>query len=325
VEEGFAPHSNRQAIENQRRYGHVEGDIPSPLAGWAKANGIKVLPAEKADVLLYAGSELKGDAPYFEVVKKFARLLQAAKIDFGVLDDEPCSGIHAYWMAYHEDFMAAARTTTVKIMSSGAKTVVTPSGSGLGMLRAKYHDHGVDLGNINVLHASEMLGNLIRAKKLKLKRKMSGTATYHDPCFLGRQGERTERWQGETRVALGQLKYEDPPKPIRFGTKGVFDAPREVIRSIPGLEFVEMPRIREHALCCGYGGGGNKEYSDLALSTGRERLREAQSVGAGLLVTACGFCERHFRNSQSQSPGGSELRVVDILDLVFETAALEPA
>jgi Fe-S oxidoreductase len=327
VEEGFAPKSNQEAIENFRRHGHVEGDVLSPLVGWAKANGIKVLPAEKAEVLLYAGSELKGDANYFEVVKKFAKLLKAAKIDFGVLDDEPCSGIHAYWMAYREDFVAAARKTADKIASAGVKTVVTASGTSLGMLRAKYNDYGIDLGTVQIAHATEVLKDLLQAGKLKLSKRVSVKATYHDPCFLGRQSERTEQWQGESRVAFGQVRYEVPPKPIRYGSKGVYDAPRDVIHAIPGIEFVEMPRIKEHALCCGYGGGANKEYRELTEATGNERLQEAESVNADVLVTACGFCERHFRATQKAPEGGNAgkpaMRVVDIIDLVFEASGIE--
>lgn len=323
VEEGFAPPSSREAIENLRRHGHIEGAVASPLVDWAKSNGIKVLPAQTADVVLYAGSELKGDAAYFEVVKKFAKLLTAAGIDFGVLDDEPCSGIHAYWMAYRDDFIKAARKTTAKLHEAGVKTVVTASGTSLGMLRAKYYDYGIDLGGVEVKHASELLRELLRKKKLKLRREVKATATYHDPCFLGRQSERTEKWEGETLVALGQLRYEDPPKQIRYGAKGVYDAPRDVINAIPGLTFVEMPRIKEHALCCGYGGGGNKEYADLTASSGNERLREAESVNAEVLVTACGFCERHFRDTQKASTGAPALRVVDMIDLVFEAAGIE--
>lgn len=327
VSEGFAPASHQQALERIQQKADSLRQA-SPLVQWAEQNGIKVLPRQQAAVVLYGGNELHGDADYFEVVKKIARLMQHAGVDFGVLDAEPDSGIDFYWMAYRDGFVAAAKDAVNCLRSSGAQTLVTASGTSYGMFTAKYHDYGVDLDGIKVLHATQYLQQLIQTRKLRLTRPINARVTYHDPCFLGRQSERTERWQGVKKVELGQLEYSEPTKPIRYG-RGVYDAPRELLQAIPGLEFVEMYRIREHALCCGYGGGGAAEYADLIHATGQERLREASSLDVDLLVTACGYCERQFRQAQAQ-PGendsaSSALRVVDIVDLIYKAAAVSAA
>ena len=321
--QGLAPQAHQQALHNLRVHGHAEGPAATALLDWARAHDIKVLPEQRARYLLYAGSELTADASYFHVVTRLARLLQAAGIDFGILAQEPCSGIQAYWIASREDVLTAARTTAGLIKAAGVTAIVTASGTSLGMLRAKYHDYGIDLGPVQILHASELLAELLHSGKLQLQRPQHVTATYHDPCFLGRQSERTETWSGEIRTALGQLRYEEPPKQIRYGTRGVYDAPREILRAIPGLTFVEMPRIREYALCCGYGGGGLSTYAAMADATGTERVREARSVGADLMVTACGFCEMHLRGTQQRHDSGETgLQVTDLIDLVFESAAI---
>lgn len=342
VSEGFAPASHQQALEHlQQEFDSLRQASPhsvtpcpatprpaSPLVQWAEQNGIKVLPRWQAAVVLYGGNELRGDTHYFEIVKKIARLMQHAGVDFGVLDAEPDSGIDYYWMAYRDGFVAAAENAVSRLRSSGAQTLVTASGTSYGMFTAKYHDYGVDLAGINVLHATQFLQQLINTRKLRLTRPINARVTYHDPCFLGRQSERTERWQGVKKVELGQLEYSEPTKPIRYG-RGVYAAPRELLQAIPGLEFVEMYRTREHALCCGYGGGGATEYADLIHATGQERLREASSLDVDLLVTACGYCERQFRRAQSQ-PGdndnaASALRVVDIVELIYKAAAVSAA
>jgi Fe-S oxidoreductase len=102
--------------------------------------------------------------------------------------------------------------------------------------------------------------------------------TYHDPCHLGRH----------------------------LGENGLYDAPRDVLRAVPGLELVEMTRIRENAWCCGAGAGVSQSDPDYAMWTANERLREAKGTGATALVTSCGWCEKNFkdarRNTGSISP-----------------------
>lgn len=318
---GCAPASHQQALARFQQQGRVRGtDAPSPLVQWAQANGIKVLPRDSAAVLLLAGSELHGDGDYFDVVKKLARLLQKAGVDFGVLEVEPETAVDLYWMACRDAFVSAARATVDTLYQSGVNAVVTPSATAYGMLVAKYYDYGVDLENIRVWHATQFLQHLVDTRKLRLTRPVSARVTYHDPCYLGRHSERTERWQGVKKVALGQLEYSEPRKPVRYG-RGEYEAPRALLRAIPGLELVEMPRTREHALCCGYGGGGHEEYGELIQSTGSERLREADSLAVDLLVSACGFCERQFRQVQSTAPEATALRVIDIVELVYKAAA----
>ncbi len=324
VEAGFAPASNREALENMRQHGHATGPADTRVADWARAQGIKVLPEQRAPVLLLAGDEMHTDPAAFAVIEKLAALLRHAGIDFGVLADEPASGIHAFWAAGRQAFLQAAQTMAEQIAASGAGTVVTASGTALGMLRAKYHDYGVTMADVEVKHASEILADLLQRGKLRPRPAAQPLrVTYHDPCFLGRQSEPTAPWSGEVRVAFGQLHYEEPPKAVRYGTRGVYDAPREVLRALPGIELVEMPRIREYALCCGYGGGGVPEYAELVDASGRERLREAVSVEPDVLATACGFCAHHFQNTQARAGApDSELRIADLVDLVHDAVDL---
>ena len=109
----------------------------------------------------------------------------------------------------------------------------------------------------------------------------------------------------------------DPPKKYRRGTFGVYDPPRNVIKSIPGLDFVEMYRIREYGWCCGAGGGVIDAYPDFTEWTGTQRLREANAVGAEAIVSACPWCERVFLDAAAET--GDKSDVLDILELAEQS------
>ena len=114
------------------------------------------------------------------------------------------------------------------------------------------------------------------------------------------------------------MTYRDPPKKINYGTEGVYEPPRAILKAIAGLDFKEMYRIREYSYCCGAGGGVPHTNPELAHSAALHRIDEARDVGADVLVTACALCETQFR-----SVGENVIPVTDIIDLVFEAAGIE--
>ncbi len=293
------------------------GDEPAS-SDWADGLELKSLPASKAPVLLYAGGGARRDSRHAETARRLAGLFQRAGVDFGVLGEaEPASGLEAYWTGQRRSFEAQARKVVDLLDDSGARTIVTLCGEDLGTLRSKYPRY-CRAPRAKVLHASEFLLALIQKGSLRLTRPVRGRVTYHDPCYLGRQSEAPWAWQGEERQTHGVMRYFVPPKPINYGVDGVFDAPRRVLRLIPGLQFVEMPRIREYAYCCGGGGGVPEAHPQVARSAALQRVEEARSVGADKLVTACQHCRQNLVRWQ----GGASMPVVDLVDLVYEAAGL---
>ena len=121
------------------------------------------------------------------------------------------------------------------------------------------------------------------------------SVTWHDPCLLGRRSEIFVPWNGEIQ-AYG---LHVPPKVWRRGENGCYEEPRKLIRRIPGLEFTEMPRHAEEAWCC----GGSISETEPVLSgrIAKERRREAASVNAEAVITACPFCEDSL---QKDAPEG---------------------
>jgi Fe-S oxidoreductase len=248
----------------------------------------------------------------WEVAQVTITLLQKAGVDVGIAgESESCCGGRAYQMGYREDFLRQARRNMEAFQKSGAKMLVTGCADGYYAFKVLYDKFGLK-GGLEVLHTTEYLDRLIKEGKIRLAREVPLTVTYHDPCHLGRLGEPYIHWEG--RRIPGHIIVFDPPKEFRRGTHGVYEPPREILRSIPGLSLVEMDRVKEYAWCCGAGGGVRETNPGFALWTARERLKEAESTGAEALVTACPGCEKNFKNAISES--GGTLKVYDVVELL---------
>ena len=317
VDEGFALPAYQSMIKNLEEYGRPQGRIETDLS-WAKELGLKILPHEKAPVLLFIGCLQYSDPGAADVARKFARLLKHAGVDFGIMQDEICCGLPAYWTGHRDTFIKTANRLVNMLDDMKVQTIVTVSGSCLGALRSKYPEYA-RAPKAQVLHATEFLAKLIKDGRLRLPKPVRRKVTYHDPCYLGRQSEAPLTWHGEYKVTHGCMTYTDPPKEINRGVNGVYDPPRQILRAIKGLDFIEMYRIREYSYCCGGGGGVPLAYPDLARSAAIDRLGEAIDVGAEYLVTSCHHCRANLSGSQ-QSLGKSLIPVIDIIDLVYEAA-----
>ena len=143
---------------------------------------------------------------------------------------------------------------------------------------------GEPLG-FEVVHATEVLADLIDAGRIVLKGFPQPT-TYHDPCDLGR-------------------------------TSGIYDTPRRIIQSIPGIEFNEMADNREMSLCCGGGGDAEMADAELTAAVGKRRILQAQDAGAKVVISACQQCKRTL--AEAARKNRIRIRAMDITELVWQT------
>ncbi len=317
VAEGHGPKAHEAVIQRLQSTGYAHGTPGEAQLRWAEGLELKLLPAEKADVLLYTGASAYDDPAQARSARKLAELMLAAGVDVGILALEPDTGIDAFWTAHRVAFAKQAQDVCEILDASGVKTIVTVSGSHLGLLRAHYPQYAT-APQAKVLHASEFLHELIRRKRLRLPNRIERRVTYHDPCYLGRQSEPKQAWEGEEKQSHGVLKYFEPPKPINYGVEGVYDPPREILERIDGLELREMHRIREYSFCCGGGGGVPDAHPEVARAAAASRIEEAQDVGAEAIVTACHYCA----NNLGRGGDHGTLPVLDLIDLVYEAAGL---
>ena len=321
VDKGFALPAHRSMIKNLQESGNPEGRTDDRDPRWARDLELKILPDEKAPILLFTGC-MECDPEAAEVARKSAILLKQAKVDFGILRENGRScGLPAYWTGHRDVFANIANHLVDTLDDLEIEKVVVLSGSCLGALRSKYPEYA-RAPKAKILHITEFLAELMADRRLRLRHPIRRKVTYHDPCYLGRQSEPPLQWKGEQKTTRGCMTYFEPPKEINRGVNGVYEPPRQILRAIKGIDFIEMHRIREYSYCCGGGGGVPLAYPDLARSAALDRLEEAVDVGAECLVTACSHCRTNLSKSQ-QSLDKPLLPIVDIVDLVYEAAVTE--
>ena len=292
-EDGKAPlPDHRPILDSIRNYDNVWMQPRSRRWAWAKKLGIKDLNKEPAETLFYVGCTYCFEPRLREVVQKTAQLFQKAGVDFGILgDQEKCCGSPGYTIGDVKLFEEWARKNLEQFRSLGVKRVVTSCAGCYGMFKAHYPQLGEEMG-FEVVHAIELIDQLIQEGKLKPEKPVPMSVTYHDPCHLGRLSEPKIPSHGKEEKILGTLVVKEQEKALGF--HGVFDPPRNVLESIPGVELREMERVREYSWCCGSGAGVKSAFPEFALWTSQERLAEAISTGAEAMISCCPWCERNF-------------------------------
>jgi len=212
---------------------------------------------DKAEAVYFTGCV----AAYFPLAQKIpialAEILEASNVDFTLLGEEEwCCGFPMLGAGLRDMFKEFQDHNLEAVRKRGASKVIFACPSCYQTWR-EYYDYP---STLEIIHASQLLMDLVKEGRVLLE-ELKMTVTYHDPCDLGR-GAR------------------------------VFDEPREVIRSIPGVKFVELRHSRENCQCCG--GGGNLEMMDAELSSeiARRKIEEVLETGAEAVITSCQQCVR---------------------------------
>ncbi len=278
-------------LETMRRNladaGNVTGDRPENRLLWQE-NLERTPPGLNAGsgarVVYWVGC-VAGLYPQVQsVAQASVQLLQRAGISFTTMGArEACCGFPLMALGRPDEAAIAARANTEMLEASGAETLVTACPSCFHMWRDVYPRLLGRSPGVRVVHISQILAELLTDGLLRPRAEMQ-IVTYHDPCDLGRNS-------------------------------GVYDAPRDVLGALPGVELVEMADSREGAMCCG--GGGNLEAVDAALSSaiaGR-RLAQALETGATALVTSCQQCKRTLANAARRQR--SRIKVYDLTEFVW--------
>jgi Fe-S oxidoreductase len=321
VEDGELVPAHMLVIEGLRKEDNMMQASKADRGNWAKGLDVRVLTDDKVEVVYHAGCRYSFDETLWPAARSGVSLLQKAGVDVGIMGaDESCCGGRAYELGYAGELVKFAEHQIEAFRNAGVKTVVTPCSDCYACFKVLYDKIGKNL-EIEVVHIIQYLARLIQEGRLRMRTEVPLTATYHDPCHLGRLSEPWVHWQGKETKVLGQMIVHDPPKKFRRGAGGVYEPPRDVLKSIPGLQFVEMYRIKEYAWCCGAGGGVIDAYPDFAVWTASERLKEAHEVGASAIVSACPWCKRSFLDAAGET--GDPIEVYDIIELVAKAACAE--
>jgi heterodisulfide reductase subunit D len=221
-----------------------------------------------------------------KMVPSLIKPLDAAGVDYTTLaTNESCCGFPLFLMGDRDGFSENGKKLIEKIKATGATELVTPC-AGCYKTFAKLYPEIGDLG-IHIYHSVHYLEKLINDGRIQLKGDLGKKVTYHDPCDLGRAFK-------------------------------IFEEPRNILKGVPGLEYVEMGRNRLKARCCGAGGGIQANDPDLAVAIAAERVRDAMAVGAEIIVSGCAACKDNLKKGVKAIPKKErgKMKVMDITEMV---------
>jgi heterodisulfide reductase subunit D len=247
-----------------------------------------------AEVVYFVGCVASFFPRTYRVPQTFVSILEAGNVDFTTLGgQEWCCGYPLLSMGRLEEARTLIQHNVAQVKQLGASRVTFACPSCYHMWKFVYPDVlGEEVG-LEVLHATELLNELIAQGAIELG-ELELRVTYHDPCDLGRKS-------------------------------AVFEAPRQVLQSIPGLTLVEMSSSRQISECCG--GGGNLESfdPDVVSEVSLRRVDRACEVDAQVIASACQQCERTLTRAVRHHEGArrARVKVMDVTELIWQ--AMEKA
>jgi heterodisulfide reductase subunit D len=214
-----------------------------------------------------------------------ARVLSRGGVDYGTLgNDEGCCGSTMMRTGLSEATRGMVLRNIERFEKASPSVIVTSCAGCYKTIRQDYPKFGKLPAPI--VHITELVSDLISSGKLSPEIKIDKTVTFHDPCHLGRHN-------------------------------GLYEQPRKILESIPGLKLVEMERNREDARCCGAGGGVKTAFPDLAMDISGLRVADAEAVSAEMLSTSCPFCYQSLKSAISSRE--SEVEMVDLMELLWRS------
>jgi Fe-S oxidoreductase len=279
------PEALRMTLKNISGTGNPMGEEAEKRPEWAAELGVKTFTPEM-DVLYFSCCVPAYDTKVRRAATATARIMQKAGVNFGILEGaENCCGESVRKAGDESLYSRLAENNISVFKDNKVRKIVVTSPHCYHSFKNEYPD--LD-GKFEVVHFTEFLLELIKEGKIKPVKEVNKKVTYHDPCYLGRHNE-------------------------------IYDAPREVLKSIPGLELVEMTFSREDSLCCGGGGGRiwmetkkGERFSDF-------RIEQALEVGAEVMAVACPYCMSNFDDSLLTTGKEDSIAIKEVAELVAES------
>lgn len=295
VADGNAPQELLTAFENTARYGNPLGEPTRKRAEWVKQANVPVpiMNQHKSpvDVLWFVECYPAYHPRGKDASVALARIFNALGVDFGILgNEEKCSGDSQRMAGESGLFEMLAETNTKVLSKYEFNRIVVTDPHAFNAFRHEYPKYG---GDWTTLHYTQYLAP--RIAQMEFVNPIAKRVTFHDPCYLGRHN-------------------------------GEYEAPRELLKAIPGLDLVEMGRCRENSYCCGGGGGGMwmdgfaSEHLGMRLS--ERRVEEAIEWGAEILAVTCPYEVSRFEDAVKSTGNAGRLLVMDIAELLAQSMGL---
>ncbi|MDP4103522.1 MAG: (Fe-S)-binding protein [Bacillota bacterium] len=281
----------QRAITNIERQGNPWGMNRKERANWRDSLEDVSVPTvkelkkagEEFDILFFVGSMGSYDNRSQKIAQSFARVMKLAGLKLAILgNEEKNSGDTPRRIGNEFLFQELANANIETFKKYNVKKIVTIDPHAFNTLKNEYPEFGLEA---EVFHHTELLANLIREGKLAPKNDVDETITYHDSCYLGRYNN-------------------------------VYDAPREILKSIPGVKVVEPERKRETAMCCGAGGGlmWMEEQTGTRINVARtEQLLETNPT---VISTGCPYCLTMIGDGTKAKEVDEKVQTLDVVEIL---------
>ncbi|MEM3730999.1 MAG: succinate dehydrogenase iron-sulfur subunit [Candidatus Bathyarchaeia archaeon] len=287
VEAGAIPRTVKEVLESVVRYHNPMGTHQNKRMDWAEGLKVKTFPATtSAETLYFVCCSTAYDPRNREIAKSMVSIFNKLNVDYATLGaEEWCCGDHILRLGEKGLFEMLAEHNVEMFKKFNAEKIVTLSPHCYNTFKndKPYSDLG-----LNVQHYTQFLAEAIEKGQLKTSKIINKRIAYHDPCFLGKRNQ-------------------------------IYDAPRQILHSIKGLEIVEMKRNRESSFCCG--GGAGRVWTEEAQPEKRpcvDRVKEALGIGVEIIAVACPFCITTLEDAVKVLDVEGKIVVKDILELVKE-------
>ncbi|BBO88705.1 (Fe-S)-binding protein [Desulfosarcina ovata] len=272
------------ALKGLERNGNPWGIGYDKRAEWAKDLNIPTMAdSPDVDYLLWVGCAGSFDDRTKKVSVSLAKILQKAGIKFAILGvEEKCTGDFARRVGNEMLFQMMAMENIETLNGYNVKKIIAACPHCLNTLK---HDYASMGGNYEVIHHSAFIHDLIKSGKIQLNPNMQGTITYHDPCYLGRYN-------------------------------GIYDQPREILRSVGGSGFSELDRHGSESFCCGAGGGRMWMEENIGKRINLERAEEIAAKGVSSVAVGCPFCLTMIEDGMKELEKEESIKTLDIAEIV---------
>lgn len=271
-------------FENIEQRSNPWGIVPSDRIKWAADIQVKPFEAGKTEYLFYVGCFGAFDARSRRVTLSIAQILNAAGISWGILGkEELCCGDSLRRLGNEFVFDRMARDLTKIFKDKGVKKIITECPHCYNTLKNDYRQYGTEL---EVIHHTELLNNLIKSGKLSLNgSKDLGNIVFHDSCYLGR--------------------YND-----------IYEAPRQVITSVTHHVPTEMERTLDKSFCCGAGGGRMWMEESVGQRINVTRVEQALQKDPRTICVCCPYCLTMFEDGLKDKKADEKVQVLDLAEIV---------
>ncbi|WP_054754571.1 (Fe-S)-binding protein [Piscibacillus salipiscarius] len=298
--EGKMDPEAQRAMMNIERQGNPWGLSKKDRENWREQDETLRIPTvkemkkegEEFEYLFWVSSMGSYDNRSQKIAMAFARLMNKAGVKFAILGNkERNSGDTARRLGNEFLFQELAEKNIKEFEKNEVKKIVTIDPHAYNIFKNEYPDFGFEG---EVYHHTELLAQLIEEGRLQPEQAINEKITFHDSCYLGR--------------------YND-----------VYNPPRKILESIPGVQYVEIERNKENGMCCGAGGGMMWSEETTGNRINVARTEQALEVTPNTISSACPYCLTMLTDGTKAKEVEDDVTTQDVAEVLERSIFGEPA